>query len=100
MIDFQSNVAKVNKKTYTRYVSVARIFDWGEGRPNHKSHFMTSSKFFEKRNFLRHKDIVEWRIKSRNLGWHLGFAKEKDLNLKFKRFTKLSELEDMMSKLV
>ena len=48
---FQSNKIKVKKKTFMRYVGVARIF-YRMGGPNHKSHPMTLSKFFEKRDFL------------------------------------------------
>ena len=32
MIVFQSNVNKVKKKTFTGYIDVARIYDWGEGK--------------------------------------------------------------------
>ena len=34
---------------YLQFIGVPRIFDWG--RPNHKSHAMTSSKFFQRRSF-------------------------------------------------
>ena len=51
MIVFQSNAIKVKKKTFLRYVGVARIFDW-RGRPNSKSHAMTYSIFFEKKDLL------------------------------------------------
>ena len=61
MIAFQSNVIKVKKKAFTRYVGVARIFDW-RVEPNRKSQAMTLSKFFEKRQFLWDKNIVKWRI--------------------------------------
>ena len=43
----------------------------GGERPNRKSHAMTSSKFFKKREFLWEKDTVEWRIKNRGLGWQV-----------------------------
>ena len=101
MIVFQSIVIKVNKKTLTRYVGVFRIFDWGE-RPNRKSHVMTSSIFFKKRDFLQNKDTVEWRFKKPGpgLACNLGFAKEKGLELKVKRFPKLSNLGDVVRKLV
>ena len=77
---------KVSKKTLTRYISEGRIFDWGEA--NRKSHVMTSSIFFEKRNFLLNKDIVEWRIIIGGLGWHVSWImrKGKDLKQKLKRF--------------
>ena len=103
MIVFQSNVIKINKKTLSRYIGVVRIFDWGGGgRSNHKSYVMTSTKFFEKRNFLRDKYTVEWRIRSRGLGWHVTWVllKKKDVNLKLNRFPKLSALGDVVSKLV
>ena len=101
MIVFQSNVIKVNKKTLTRCIDVVRNFDWG-GRSNHKSLVTTSTKFFEKRNYLQDKDTVEWRIKSRGMGWHVIWVllKKKDLNLRLKRFPKLSDLGDVVSKLV
>ena len=101
MIVFQSRVIKVNKKTITRYIGVARIFDWGE-RPNRKLHEMTSSKFFRKRDFLRDEDIVEWKIRSRGLGWHVTWVllNKKSLNLKLKRFPKLSKLGGVVSKVV
>ena len=101
MIVFQSSVIKVNKKTLTRYICVARIFDW-RNRPNHKSHVMTTSKFFEKRDFLLDKDTVERRIRSRCLGWHVTWVllNKKGLEPKLKRFPKLSKLGDMLSKLV
>ena len=50
-------------------IGLARMFDWGE-RPNCKSHAMTSSKIFEKKEFLWDKDIAKWRIRSRGLSWH------------------------------
>ena len=103
MIAFQSIVIKVNKKKkkMTRYMDVVRIFDWG-GRPSHRSLVMTLTKFFEKRNFLRDTDTVEWRIRSRGMGWHVTWVllKKKDLNLNLKRFPKLSELGDLVSKLI
>ena len=69
MIIFQSNVIKVNKERLPRYISVARIFDWGGGQIS----------FSEKKDFLRDKDTVEWSIRSQGLGWHgtWVFAKEK-----------------------
>ena len=57
MIVFQSNVTKAKKKSFTRYIGVTRIFDW-RGGPNRKSHAMTLSEFFEKRDFLWDKDII------------------------------------------
>ena len=65
------------------------------GRPNRKSHVMTSSKFFEKRDFLRDKDTL-----GPGLACNLGFAKKKDLNQKLRRFSKLSKLGHVVSKLV
>ena len=101
MIVFQSNVIKVKEKTFTRYVGVARIFDL-RGGPNCKSHAMRLSNFFKKGDFLRDKNIVKWRIRSRDLGWYVTWIlrKGKDLNHKLKFFPKLSKLEDGVSKLV
>ena len=41
------------------YIGVARILDW-RGETNRKSHAMTLSKFFEKREILWCKDILKW----------------------------------------
>ena len=35
-----------------------------------KLHAMTSSNIFEMRHFLRDKDVVKWKIRSRGLVWH------------------------------
>ena len=68
---------------------------------------MTSTKFFDKRNFLRDKDTVQWRIRSRGLGWHVTLVllkkKKKTLELEpkvYKKFKKLSQWGDMVIKLV
>ena len=45
-------------------------FCLGDGA-NHKSHTMTSSEIFCKRNFLWDKDIVKWKIKNRGLGFRV-----------------------------
>ena len=93
MIVFRSNVLKVKKKPFVRYIGVARIFDW-RGGPNRKSHAITLSKFFEKRDFLWDKDIVKWRIRSRGLGWHVIWIllKENDLNQKLKKISKIVQV--------
>ena len=100
MIVLQSNVIKVPKITFTRYIGVARIFAW-MGEPNRKSHTMTSTKFFERREFFWDKDIVKWRIRSRAVGWHVTWIllKRKDLSQKSKNFEKLCKLGDEVSKL-
>ena len=58
-------------------ISVARIFDWGEG-PNHKSYEMTSSEIFEKGTFCGAKisyigrsEAVAW------LGTEPGFCRRR-----------------------
>ena len=81
------------------YVGLAGMFDWG-GRPNRKSHAMTTSNFFEKKDFLWDKDIIEWRIRSWGLGWYgtWSLLKDEALNQKLKRFSKLSKLGDVVSK--
>ena len=93
MIVIQSNVIKVKKKTFTRYIGVAKIFDW-RGEPNRKTHAMTLPQVFKKRDFLCNKDIVKWRIRSQGLGWHVTriLLKRKDLNQKLKNFPKLFKL--------
>ena len=69
MFVFQSNVIKVKKKTFTRYIGVARIFDW-RGGPNRKSHAMTLLKFFEEGLFMgpiyRKIEDQKW-----GLNWHV-----------------------------
>ena len=63
---------------------------------------MTSSKIFEKRDFLWDKATVEWRIRIRDLDWHVTWIllKGENLKQKLKRFQKLSKLEEVVSKLV
>ena len=98
MIVFQSNVIEVNNKTLTWYIGVVRIFDWKGGKSNHKSHVMTSTKFFEEELFTGQKYRgMEDRKPGPGLACNLGFDKEKGLELKVK---KMSELEDVVSKLV
>ena len=43
-------------------IDVARSFDWVD--PNHKSHAMTSSKYFEKRTFCGTKKLEIGRSKA------------------------------------
>ena len=89
------------RKKLTIYIGVAKIFDCG-GRPNCKSHAMTSTQFLEKRNFLWDKNTAEWRIRNRGLGWHATWIllKTNDLNQKLKRFSQLFKLGDDVKKLV
>ena len=49
-------------------IGVARIFDWGGGKPQLTCNNVI--KIFRKRNFLWGEDIVKWKIKSRGLIWH------------------------------
>ena len=81
-------------KCHPLCIGVARIFDWGEGGANQKSHAMKSSEIFERGIFVD-KDIVEWNIRSRGLVWHLteSFLKGECLKQKFKM--KLSKLGDL-----
>ena len=51
MIVFQSNVIKVKKKAFTRYIGVTRIFDSRVGS-NCKSHAMTSQNFLKRGTFV------------------------------------------------
>ena len=46
------------KKLFTRYIGVARIFDWRGGLMNRKSHAITLSNFFEKVDFSWDKHTV------------------------------------------
>ena len=73
-------------------------FGLGEGL-NRKSHAITSSEIFEKRDFLWDK---EWKIKSwrSDLARNQDLLKGKDQNCKLKSFTYISKLGDVVSKLV
>ena len=94
MIVFQSMI-KVKKKSFSRYIGVAKNFDWRRGL-NRKSNVRTLLKFFEE-GLLWDNDIVKWRIRSRGLGWHVTWIlqKRKELNKKLKKFLKLSKLGDV-----
>ena len=84
---------KANKKTSTRYICVARIFDW-RGRPNRKSYVMTSSKFFEKRRIftgLRYRRMEDQKPGPR-LACNLSFARKKRLELKVKKISEIVEV--------
>ena len=60
---------------------------------------MTSSKFFEEGLFTRQRYHAMKDQKARpGLTCNMGFAKEKGLQPKFKRFSKLSTLGDVVSK--
>ena len=43
-----------------QFIGVPRIFDWGRPKPQITCNDII--KIFPKRKFLRHKDIVEWKI--------------------------------------
>ena len=69
----------------TRYgIGKARMFDMGVGKLQITCHDV--SRYFRKRNFLWDKDIVEWKIRSRDLVLALNqdFAKGKRLKLAIK----------------
>ena len=90
MIVFQSNVIKVHKKTSTRYVSVARIFDWaGEGKPQFTRNDVT--KIFRKKGLFavqRYRKMKDLKP-GPGLACNLGFAKEKELEPKVKKISKI-----------
>ena len=53
-------------------IGVARVVDWGGGggaKPQITCNGVVRN--FQKRNFLWGKDIVEWKIRSRDLVWQL-----------------------------
>ena len=92
MIVFQSNVIEVNKKTFTWYVGVAKIFDWG-GRPNCKLHVMTSSNFRKEEIFAGQRyRRMEDQKPGPGLACNLGFAKEKGLERKSKKISKIVQV--------
>ena len=80
-------------------MGVARIFDWeGEGA-KHKSHVMTSSKFFKSgKNFLWNKYIVDWKIRS--CGQCVCTQPKFCFRERRKPKTKMRKLGDALSKLV
>ena len=64
---FRQCCCHFGKKLTLVIIGVARIFDWGEGRPNHKSHAMISSETLKEEFFCGGKHIAEWMIRSRGL---------------------------------
>ena len=91
---------KVNKKTLTRYTSVAKIFDWGEAKPqitrNDVIKIFRKEGHFTGQRCRRMKD----QKPGPGLPYNLGFAKQKGLEPNFNSFPKLLKLEDFVSKLV
>ena len=79
LIVLQSNVIKVNKKTLTRYIGVARIFDWGETKLQITRKDVI--KIFRKEGLFTEQRYC--RMEDQNpgpgLACNLGFAKEKGL---------------------
>ena len=63
-------------KCHPPCISVARIFDCGggEGGGQTKNHMQRSHQKFSKEEFLLDKDIVEWKIRSGGLVWHLTLS--------------------------
>ena len=94
MIVFQSNVIKVTKKIFTRYIGLglARIFDW-RGWPNHKSKITRNDVYqnFQKRDFLWDKDIVNGgsEVSGPGLACNVNFAHGKGLKPKVKKISKI-----------
>ena len=89
MIVFQSNVIKVKKKTLTRYIGVTRIFDWGEAKPQITRNDVI--KIFQKKGlFIRQRyRRMEIQKPGPTLACNLGFAKEKGLEPKVKKISKI-----------
>ena len=71
----------------------------GGGRPNRKSHAMTSAEIFENRDFLWDK---EGKIRSlgSDLAHNQNFAKGEGLKLQVKNFYKYIKRGDTVSKLL
>ena len=69
----------MNKKTLTRYISEARIFDWGEAKPqitcNDVIKFFRKDGLFTGRRYRR----IEDQKPGPGLACNLGFAEEKEL---------------------
>ena len=81
---------KVKKKTLMRCIGVARIFDWGGGQTANQTQGCHQN--FSKRDFLQDNDNVKWREDQKagpGLACNLGFDKEKGLEPKFKKISKL-----------
>ena len=78
---------KVNKKTLT--IGVARIFDWVEGKPqitlNDVIKFFGEEGLFTGQRYRRMKD----QKRGPGLACNLGFAKEKGLESKVKKISKI-----------
>ena len=90
MIVFQSNVIKVNKKTLTRYISVARIFDRGE-RSNRKITRNDVIKIFRKEGLFtgqRYRRLEDQKP-GPGLACNLGFDGEKGPEPKLKKISKI-----------
>ena len=85
MIVFQSNVIKVKKKTFTRYIGVARIFNW-RAKPqitrNDVIEFFRKEELYMEQRYLK----MEEEKSGPGLAYNLDFAKGKDLNQKFRFF--------------
>ena len=98
---------KINKKNINEVHKRSQDF-WLGGEVKPKSHVMTLLNFFEKNFFFEKRRIfsgqryrrMEGQKRRPGLAYSLGFAKEKGLEPKLKRFPKLSKLEDVVSKLV
>ena len=77
-----------------------RSQDFGLGVGQTKNLMQWSHQKFSKEEFLWVKDIVEWKIRSRGLVWHLteSFLKREGLNQKLQM--KISNWETCVSKLV
>ena len=91
-----SDLGGHGSKCHPPCIGVARIFDWGRPKPK-----ITCNKVirnFWKRNFLLDKDIVEWKIRSRGLVWHLTENFLKREGLKQKLQMKISKLGDLCKK--
>ena len=91
MIVFQSNVIKVNKKTLTRCVGVARIFDrWGVAKPQITRDDV--NKIFQKEELFTRQRYrkMENQKPGPGLACNLGFAKEKGLEPKVKKISKIA----------
>ena len=91
MIVFQSNVIKVDKKTLTRYIGVAGIFDWErEAKPQITRNGVIN--IFRKEGLFMGQIYRTMEDRSWGLGWHVTWVllKKKDLNLNLKRFSKLA----------
>ena len=91
MIVFQLSVIKVNKKTLTKYVGVARFFLIGGGKTKPQITRKDVIKIFREEGLFTEQKYrrMEDQKPGPGLACNLGFAKEKILEPKVKKISKI-----------